>query len=158
MPSATKRFRQAFALPLVIVLSQGLLPGSAVIGAPLRPPENIEQYYQLFVTVQALTSFPFTLFSSGADKSQFIADELINRDELMHTTAFLKSQLVIRLIFSPDTVKELQATINVCEFLLQRFNRIATQRDAQGNLALGEGDIEQLFAPPSNRAKERLNS
>ncbi len=156
MPAVTNRFRPVLALHLVIVLSQGLLPGSTVWGAPLRPPENIEQYYQLFVTVPALTSFPFARFSSGADKSQFIADEWINREELIHTTAFLKSQLVIRSIFSPDTVKELQATISICEFLLSRFNRIATQRDAQGNLAIGEEDIEQLFAPPANRVKERL--
>jgi hypothetical protein len=74
---------------------------------------------------------------------------------LLHTTAYLKTQLIIRIVTSPDTVKELQATIKVCEFLLRNFNRIATQEDGLGSLAIGEDDIERLFAPTPERGSDR---
>ncbi len=124
--------------------------GSQASGASLRPPETIEWYYKLFVSVRSLTDFPFTMLPGlgGADKTRFIADDLINRDELVHTTTYLKGQFFIALTFSPDLVKELQSTITVCEFLLHRFHRIASQKDAQGNLAISEEDIEALFFVP----------
>ena len=122
----------------------------------LTPPENMAVYLKLPVIVQSVTGLPFTLFPGlgGADRTKFVADDLINRDELVHTTTYLKGQLFIRIVTSPDTVNELQATINVCEFLLRHFNRIATQVDAQGNRAIGEDDIEQLFAPAPKRGRE----
>ena len=149
----TTMFQFVFTLSLLFL--QGMQDGA--VGASLRPPETIEVYYKLFVNVRSLTGLPFTMFPGlgGADKTRFIADDLINRDELLHTTAFLKGQLVIRIVTSPDTVKELQATINVCEFLSRRFHRIATQEDARGSLAMGEDDMERLFAPMPERGSER---
>ena len=151
--------KRAISIPFVVVLSLLFVPGTPVgaVGASLRPPETIELYYKLFVNVRSLTGPPFTMFPGlgGADKTKFLADDLINRDELLHTTAYLKGQLVISIVTSPDTVKELQASINVCEFLSRNFYRIATQEDARGSLAIGEDDIERLFAPTPERGSER---
>jgi hypothetical protein len=130
----------------------------SAFGSSMRPPETIERYYALFVTVRSLTGFPFTLFPGlgGADRAKFIADDLINRDELIHTTTYLKGQFFIVATFSPDTAKELQATITVCEFLLHRFPRLATQKDAQGSQALSEADVAALFvAVAAERTRSR---
>jgi hypothetical protein len=139
-----------FLLLVTIMISSPAATGQPVASASLRPPETIEFYHKLFDNVRALTGFPFTLFPGlgGADKTKFIADDLINRDELVHTMTYLQGQYFIALAFSPDTAKELQATLTICEFLRQRFYRIASQRDAQGNLAISEGDIEAMFAAP----------
>ena len=143
-------------LLVTITVVSPVATGQSVTAASLRPPEAIEFYYKLFANVRALTGFPFTLFPGlgGADKTKFVADDLVNRDELVHTTTYLRGQFFIVSAFSPDLVKELQATITVSEFLLHRFYRIASQRDAQGNLAISEGDIDKLFvAPVAERSK-----
>ncbi|HEX4947213.1 MAG TPA: hypothetical protein VFZ34_11140 [Blastocatellia bacterium] len=145
----------------ILILSLLFLPGMNARAAPTCPPGNLDLYYQLFVNVRSLTSFPFSLFPGigGADNTKFVMDDLINREELLHTTAYLKGQLAIRILFSPDTVPELQATVNVCDYLLQRLPRVATHRDARGSLAMGEDDVERLFAPPATeRGKEITQS
>lgn len=151
--------QSAISVQCGIVLTLLLLSGifASSNGAARRPPGQIELYHQLFPIVHSLTSFPFTMFPAlgNADKDKFMADDLINQDELIHTTAFLKGQLRIRILFSQDTVKELQDTINACDFLLWNFQRIATERDVLGNLAIGAGDIERLFALRSERARSK---
>jgi hypothetical protein len=149
------------AFQCILILSLLFLPGMNARAAPLRPPGSLDLYYQLFVNVRALTGFPFSLFPGlgGADSSKFVVDDFINREELLHTTAYLKGQLAIRLVFSPDTAPELQATINVCDYLLQRFPRVATHIDARGSPAMGEDDVERLFAPPAaERGKDMTPS
>ncbi len=157
MSATPRKYRQVTLHSFVFVLS--MLLTSTAWGASLHPPEKLHVYCELFATVQSVIVPPFTLFPGlgGADKTRFILDDFINRDELLHTTTYLQAQLIIRKLFSPDTVPELQASVNACEFLLRKFHRVASQKDEQGNLAIGEEDIEQLFAPPANRVKERLN-
>lgn len=134
-----------------LILSLLMMHGSYAFKSLLHPPERVDVYYKLFEVVRSLTTFPFTMIPGlgGADKTKFIPDDLINRDELVHTTTYLKAQLIIASSFAPDRIAELQATINACEFLLRHFNRIASQRDSQNNLAIGEGVIDSLFAAPS---------
>lgn len=131
--------------------------GQSVTAASLRPPEAIEFYYKLFANVRALTGFPFNFFPGlgGADKTKFIADDLINWDELVHTMTYLKGQRVIAVTFSPEIAQELQSQLTVSDFLLQRFSLIASQQDAQGSRAISAHDIEALFAAPvAERSKE----
>lgn len=136
----------SFSLQAILFSTFWLVPGLA---QPLqKPPGKLTTYIQIFTFVRTVTGYPFSQFPAlgGADKAKFITDDLMNQDELIHTTTYLQGQLAIRKIFSPDTAGELAVVVKACEFLGLHFNHIATERDAQNNLSIGEADLERLFA------------
>ena len=96
--------------------------------------------------------YPFSLFPAlgGADKTKWVDDELINREELLHTSTFLQGQIAIRAASDPVSVAELEQLL-----LAANFVRIASAFDAKGSLALSAEDIEIFFA--AQKAKHRGN-
>ncbi len=105
-------------------------------------------YDQLFVLVQTATGFPFSMFPAlgGADKTKWVDDELINREELLHTSTLLQGQIAIRKVSDPASVSELEQLLQAANFLQKNFARIATAFDAKGSTAISAEDIETFFA------------
>ena len=116
-------------------------------------PINKQTYLQLFSIVQAATGVPFSMFPAlgGADKTKWVDDELINREELRHTSTFLQGQIAIH----PASVVELEQILQAANVLQKNFARIATSFDAKGSLAISTEDIETFFA--AQKAKQRGN-
>ena len=120
-------------------------------------PINKQTYLQLFSIVQAATGVPFSMFPAlgGADKTKWVDDELINREELRHTSTFLQGQIAIRKGSDPASVVELEQILQAASVLQKNFARIATSFDAKASLAISTEDIETFFA--AQKAKQRGN-
>lgn len=124
---------------------------SQVTAAIPPPPGPLWMFELLFNETNDVTGFPFSAFPglNGSDKTKFVNDQLINRDELIHLTAFLEVQLYIAIQFSPTLVELRQQQVNNCKFLLRHFHQMASATDSKGNRAISIDDIERLYAPPS---------
>ena len=153
------RLNQPFdiALTLAIALCALLFVYTTFANSGLSTPGNQVTYDKLFVFVHSATGFPFSMFPAlgGADKTKWVDDELINREELLHTSTFLQGQIAIRKVSDPTSVPELEQLLLAANFLQKNFIRIATAFDAKGSLALSAEDIETFFA--AQKAKHRGN-
>lgn len=151
---APKIFSNARMTGLVItfVASLWIQSMQAVSAAMIPPPPNPFWTFELlFDQANVATGLPFSLLPglNGSDKTKFVNDQLINRDELIHMTAFLEGQLAIAIQFMPALVEDRQRRVDNCKFLLRRFQQIASATDSKGSKAICLEDVERLFVPSS---------
>ncbi len=129
--------------------SEGKSPAARIpAGCAELPAERIV-FLSLFELTGFVTGPPFIYFPAlgGADKTKFVNDDLINRDELMHLAAFLEFQ-----VNGPDKYLSGALTglhrqmLSAAQYLLGNFDGLATHRDAQGNSAIGPEAIRRMFS------------
>jgi hypothetical protein len=103
----------------------------------------------LFDLVSVVTGPPFNFFPAlgGADKTKFVNDRLINRDELTHLIAFLEFQ-----VNGPDKLQPPESAalhtqmLGAAEALRENFDRLATRLDAQGSRAIGPEAVRRFVS------------
>ena len=106
------------ALTLVLALCALLFVHTTFANSGLCTPGNQGTYDKLFVFVHSATGFPFSMFPAlgGADKTKWVDDELINREELRHTSMLLQGQIAIRAASDPASVVELEQLLQAANF------------------------------------------
>ncbi len=155
------RINQPFdmALRLVLALCASLFVHTTFANSGRYTPGNQVTYDKLFVFIHSATGFPFSMFPAlgGADKTKWVDDELINREELRHTSMFLQGQIAIRAASDPASVVELEQLLQAANFLQKNFVRIATAFDAKGSAAISTEDIEIFFAQQKEKYRGNPN-
>lgn len=152
------QLKQTVRLTILRCMFLGILFAAAAhADVYLQTQRQRATYDQILAYVRTATGYPFSLFPAlgGADKTKFINDTLLNRDELMHTQIFLRGQIVIRELTDPDSAIEIKAVERAVRFLLTHFTRLALHADAQGNQAISLNDMEFLFGRNLNDRKSR---
>ncbi len=140
-----------FGLVITLLVCLWMQSVQARAAADIPPPNPFWSFEQLFEQANVATGFPFSLLPglNGADKTKFVKDQLINRDELIQLTAFMEGQLAIALQFMPALVEDRQRLVGNCKYLQRRFQLLASVTDSNGSKAISHADIERLFEPAS---------
>ena len=105
-----------------------------------EPPVRRLVWLSLFDLVSLVTGPPFSFFPAlgGADKTRFMNDHLINRDELTHLIAFLEFQVNgPDKLLPPERAALHTQLLGAAQSLRENFGRLATHTDVGGSRAIG---------------------
>ena len=105
-----------------------------------EPPVRRLVLLSLFDLVSLVTGPLFSFFPAlgGADKTRFVNDRLINRDELTHLIAFLEFQVNgPDKLLPPERAALHTQLLGAAQSLRENFGRLATHTDAGGSRAIG---------------------